>query len=88
MKWTATVVSLLFLMEERWPFTLSKGAASLFDVDCVTLRLCAADEVDNRGRLAIRSEDTTPASLPRVSTSSPAHKRSVTQSTSERLAAR
>ena len=37
---------------------------------------------------AFRSEDTTPASLPRFSTSSPAHKRSVTQSTSERLAAR
>ena len=37
---------------------------------------------------AFRSEDTTPASLPRLSTSSPAHNRSVTQSTSERLAAR
>ena len=37
---------------------------------------------------AFRSEDTTPASLPRLSTSSSAHKRSVTQSTSERLASR
>ena len=31
---------------------LSYRAASLSDVDCVTLRLCAGDEVDNRGRLA------------------------------------
>ena len=31
---------------------LSYRAASLSDVDGITLRLCAGDKVDNRGRLA------------------------------------